>query len=104
MFACARSTRAIPRVAPLATLAFLACRRATAQPAHSDLGGAPAPANGCAAPLNWTAEQDHRNMMDQLGIKALRPGPSGNEKAPDHANFEESDRKSTRLNSSHLGI
>jgi lysophospholipase L1-like esterase len=48
------------------------------------------PANGCAQPLNWTAEQDHRNMMDQLGIKALRPGPSGNEKAPDHANFDES--------------
>jgi lysophospholipase L1-like esterase len=29
-------------------------------------------------------------MMDQLGIKALRPGPSGNEKAPDHANYDES--------------
>ena len=29
-------------------------------------------------------------MMDQLGIKALRPGPNGNEKAPDHANFDES--------------
>jgi hypothetical protein len=27
-----------------------------------------------------TTEQDHQNMMDQLGIKALRPGPSGNEK------------------------
>jgi lysophospholipase L1-like esterase len=40
--------------------------------------------------MNWTAEQDHRNMMDQLGIKALRTGPSGNEKAPDHANYDES--------------
>ncbi|HTZ57695.1 MAG TPA: hypothetical protein VMB49_06355 [Acidobacteriaceae bacterium] len=29
-------------------------------------------------------------MMDQLGIKALRPGPSGNEKAPNHANIDES--------------
>jgi len=28
--------------------------------------------------------------MDQLGIKALRPGPSGNEKAPNHANNDES--------------
>ncbi len=28
-------------------------------------------------------------MMEQLGIKALRPGPNGNEKAPDHANFDE---------------
>ncbi|MDE3195834.1 MAG: acetylxylan esterase, partial [Acidobacteriota bacterium] len=39
---------------------------------------------------NWTAEQDHQNMMDQLGIKALRPGPSGNEAAPNHANYDES--------------
>src|ERR1700686_1954526 len=38
----------------------------------------------------FTAEQDHRNMMDQLGIKALRPGPSGDEKAPNHANYDES--------------
>jgi len=29
-------------------------------------------------------------MMDQLGIKALRPGPSGNEKAPNRANYDES--------------
>ena len=35
-------------------------------------------------------EQDHQNMMDQLGIKALRPGPSGDEKAPNHANYDES--------------
>jgi len=29
-------------------------------------------------------------MMDQLGIKALHPGPSGDEKAPNHANYDES--------------
>jgi lysophospholipase L1-like esterase len=29
-------------------------------------------------------------MLDQLGIKALRPGPSGNEKAPNHANYDDS--------------
>jgi len=29
-------------------------------------------------------------MMEQLGIKALRPGPSGNESAPNHANYDES--------------
>lgn len=28
-------------------------------------------------------------MMDQLGIRALRPGPSGNEGAPDHANYDQ---------------
>jgi len=40
--------------------------------------------------VTFTSEQDHQNMMDQLGIKALRPGPSGNEKAPNHANYDES--------------
>jgi hypothetical protein len=39
--------------------------------------------------VNYTAEQDHQLMMKQLGIKALRPGPSGNEGAPNHANYEE---------------
>jgi hypothetical protein len=41
-------------------------------------------------PVTFTADQDHQNMMEQLGIKALRPGPSGNEKAPNHANYDES--------------
>ncbi len=38
--------------------------------------------------VNWTADQDHQNIMDKLGIKALRPGPSGNESDPNHANYE----------------
>lgn len=42
------------------------------------------------APKNWTAQEDHRNMMEQLGIKALRPGPSGNDADPNHANYDES--------------
>src|SRR5215469_7510914 len=49
-----------------------------------------AQSNTAPAPVTFTAEQDHQNMMDQLGIKALRPGPSGNEKAPNHANYDES--------------
>jgi len=28
-------------------------------------------------------------MMEQLGIRTLRPGPSGNEQDPNHANYEE---------------
>jgi hypothetical protein len=36
-----------------------------------------------------TAEQDHQQMMGQLGITRLRPGPSGNESAPNHANYDE---------------
>jgi hypothetical protein len=47
-----------------------------------------APAQNPVAPV--TSDQDHQNMMDQLGIKALRPGPSGDEKAPNHANYDES--------------
>src|SRR5512139_387733 len=34
-------------------------------------------------------QEDHQNMMNQLGIKKLRPGPSGNESAPNHANYDE---------------
>ncbi|MGO8756689.1 MAG: acetylxylan esterase [Terracidiphilus sp.] len=41
-------------------------------------------------PVVFTADQDRQNMMDQLGIKALRPGFSGNENAPNHANYDES--------------
>ena len=41
------------------------------------------------APVTFTAEQDHQNMMDQLGIQALRPGPSGDERAPNHANYDQ---------------
>jgi hypothetical protein len=42
------------------------------------------------APKNWTTQEDHKNMMEQLGIRKLRPGPSGNENAPNHANYDES--------------
>ena len=41
-------------------------------------------------PVNFSADQDHQNMMDQLGIKSVRPGPSGNESDPNHANYDES--------------
>jgi hypothetical protein len=38
--------------------------------------------------LNWTAEQDHKNMMEQLGIARLRPGPSGQPNATNAANYD----------------
>lgn len=41
-------------------------------------------------PVNFTAQQDHQNMMQQLGIQQLRPGPSGNTNAPNAANYDES--------------
>ncbi|HXT41585.1 MAG TPA: acetylxylan esterase [Candidatus Angelobacter sp.] len=39
-------------------------------------------------PLNWTAQQDHQNMMNQLGIRVLRPGPSGRAGATNEANYD----------------
>jgi hypothetical protein len=40
-------------------------------------------------PVTFSAQQDHDQMMQQLGIKALRPGPSGDPNAPNHANDDE---------------
>lgn len=41
------------------------------------------------SPVTFTTQEDHRHMLDQLGITRLRPGPSGNESAPNHANYDE---------------
>ena len=40
--------------------------------------------------VTFTQQQDHDNMMKQLGIIELRPGPSGNDSDPNHANNNES--------------
>jgi hypothetical protein len=40
-------------------------------------------------PVQLTAQQDHKRMMELLGIKELRRGPSGNPKAPDSTNLDE---------------
>ena len=53
-------------------------------------GSASAQTSATQTRVTFTADQDHQNMMDQLGIRALRPGPSGNENAPNHANYDES--------------
>src|SRR5262245_18667886 len=41
-------------------------------------------------PLTWTTQQDHQNMKDQLGIRTLRPAPSGRAEpgAPGAANYD----------------
>ncbi len=50
---------------------------------------AAAPGSGAAPePLNWTTQQDHQNMKLQLGIKTLRPGPSGRSGATNAANYD----------------
>ena len=39
-------------------------------------------------PVNWTTQQDHKNMMEQLGIIRLRPGPSGQPGRTNSANCD----------------
>ena len=76
----------------LAVVLMLACVVVSAQqpPAQTPAAAGQPPAGGPPPNPNaaLTAE-DHKNMMEQLGIKALRPGPSGNESAPNHANYDE---------------
>jgi lysophospholipase L1-like esterase len=74
MIFAARGKQPLSWFAASAAVAVLACQAVSGQQ---------------SPPANWTAEQDHQNMMDQLGIKALRPGPSGNEKDANHANYDE---------------
>src|SRR5438309_5202973 len=76
MIFATHSKQALLRVAAFAAMAVLICRMATGQQSPS---------------AKWTAEQDHQNMMDQLGIKPLRPGRRGNEKDYNHANYDEAE-------------
>ncbi len=56
----------------------------TAQPTNL----AAAEAGRAGELVSWTTSQDHRNMMDQLGIVRLRPGPSGQPGATNAANYD----------------
>ena len=49
----------------------------------------------CAAsyaqePVTFTAQQDHQNMLDQLGIKSIRHSFDADENSPHAANYDES--------------
>jgi hypothetical protein len=65
--------------------------------ARAQQGPAQVPASASAPPpaappqtaAQEAASADRKDMMEKLGIKALRPGPSGNEQAPNHANYDE---------------
>src|SRR5262245_8349681 len=81
---CLRHT---PRLSPRAVAASALILTLSGLPA---LAQQPAGAPALPEPKTWTAAQDHQQMMEQLGIRALRPGPSGNEQDPNHANYDES--------------
>ncbi|MDJ1478949.1 acetylxylan esterase [Cytophagaceae bacterium YF14B1] len=40
-------------------------------------------------PVQLTAEQDHKRLMNLLGITSIRRGPDGNPQSPNAANFDE---------------
>jgi len=51
---------------------------------------ADSPAADAAVPVKLTAQEDHRKMMEQLGIKELRRGAEGmNRQAPNYQNTDE---------------
>ena len=58
--------------------------------ANSWLGSLSAQEKSSTGIVTFTTQEDHQNMLKQLGITKLRPGPSGNESAPNHANYDES--------------
>src|SRR5512134_742749 len=68
------------------TAAFLFANPA-AVTLHAQAPAAPG-AGAAPEPLNWTTQQDHRNMMEQLGITRLRPGPSGRTGRTNSANYD----------------
>jgi GH35 family endo-1,4-beta-xylanase len=63
------------------SLALINAAQAFAQEAP----GGPA----ATTPVVLTTRQDHQNMLDQLGIKKLRPGRNADSAAPNAANYDE---------------
>ena len=55
-----------------------------AAPAAADAGAA-----GARARIQEESRADHAQMMQQLGIKAVRPGRNSNESQPNAANYDE---------------
>src|SRR6187399_50470 len=53
-------------------------------------GTAAAVAENAPPPLDLSAEQDHKMMMEQLGITSIRQGANGRDpNAPNAANYDE---------------
>ncbi len=69
---------------------YLACAAVLALPLLVGVTVWAQNATPVAPPVEMTNEQDHQKMMDLLGIKTLRPGPSGDPKSPNAANADES--------------
>jgi lysophospholipase L1-like esterase len=69
--------------------AGLTAQQPAAAPSQPATAPAPQIPGPVANPNAAATAADHKNMLEQLGIKVLRPGPSGNETAPNRANYDE---------------
>jgi hypothetical protein len=74
------------RVNLVATVALAA---ALATPVCAQQGNAAAAHGKYPPPVKMTSQQMHAHMMQELGIEAMQPGPSGDPTAPNHANYDE---------------
>lgn len=76
----------LPRVFVATALAF--CVFALPNSPGALYGQTQSEVTKAGEPLNWTTQQDHKNMMEQLGILRLRPGPSGQPGSTNAANYD----------------
>ncbi len=77
------------KISFIAPSAFALAALLSAIPLHAQF--APQPVTPLPAPaVTWTWQQDHQNMMDQLGITELRPGKNSDQNAANPANYDES--------------
>lgn len=60
-----------------------------AVPSDALFAQATAPPGRNPEPVTFTTQEDHRHLLEQLGITKLRPGPSGRDGAPNPANYDE---------------
>src|SRR5205823_11429182 len=71
-------------------LAFALLALAIVTPARGDDPPKKPDADKLPPPEQLTAQQDHKRMMEQLGIKQLRPGANPRDKnAPNAVNYDE---------------
>jgi hypothetical protein len=71
--------------------AFALCVLAATPPAAESAPAAPDDSAEKAPVKEWTAKEDHQNMLEQLGIQSLRGGADGmNPSAPNYQNTDES--------------
>jgi hypothetical protein len=76
-------------LARVGTWMVVPCVYAAVLAAQQPPSATPPPPNPAMAAQQEATAADHQAMMGALGIKVLRPGPSGNEQAPNHANYDE---------------